>query len=362
MTDPSSSQSPSPSPDSLVLSVPPLGDSAQASPESPREPIAPAPSVPMRPAGRYQHVFWFALLLATVAVLAGTSIAVGAYQSAADPGTVVQAYFAALVQGDAASALGYGAVPSGRHDLLTADVLAAQNAVASISNVTIRDVQRNGDSGQVNVTYLLAFASGKIAVADSIPVVRHGHDWRLSHSAVPQSVSAGAGSTLASFAGSVIPSGDYAMFPGAVPVTYATPNLEPGSSSQVVRFGGNPILQVSAQVSPAGRKAIAPALRAALAACLAGKGNPQTMCPTPTPDSSVPGSLRGTASGATSTPPSFDVANADGKITITEVAKVKASYQNLDQNNLASATTVDSVSVSAHCFATVPATIIWDTP
>jgi len=43
---------------------------------------------------------------------------------------VVRAYFAALSSGDAAGALAYGDLPDGRHDLLTSDVLAAQNAVA----------------------------------------------------------------------------------------------------------------------------------------------------------------------------------------------------------------------------------------
>lgn len=316
----------------------------------------------MRAPGRYQHVFWFALLLAVVAVLTGASIAVGAYQAAGDPGTVVQAYFAALAQGDAAGALGYGTVPSGQHDLLTADVLAAQNAIAPITNVTIRDVHRNVDDAQVLVTYELDFASGKSAISDVVPMVRQGHDWRLAQSAVPQNVNVGDGSTLASFAGSVVPSGDYAMFPGAVPVTYTSPNLELDPAARVVRFSGNTILEVSAQVSAAGRKAITPALRAALTACLAGKGKPQAMCPIPNPNLSVPGSLHGTTTGASTAPPLFTVVSADGRIDVTEEATVKATYQTLDTNNLASATNADSVGVSAHCFATVPTTIIWDAP
>ncbi|HYS38147.1 MAG TPA: hypothetical protein VEO01_21215, partial [Pseudonocardiaceae bacterium] len=62
--------------------------------------------------GRYQHMFWFALLLATAVMLAGASIAVGAYQGAGDPATVVRSYFAAVAAGDAAGALGYGDLPA----------------------------------------------------------------------------------------------------------------------------------------------------------------------------------------------------------------------------------------------------------
>jgi len=32
--------------------------------------------------GRYQHLFWFGLLLATAVTLAGVSITIGAYQAA----------------------------------------------------------------------------------------------------------------------------------------------------------------------------------------------------------------------------------------------------------------------------------------
>lgn len=314
----------------------------------------------MRPPGRYQGVFWFTLLLATVATLAGASIAVGAYQGAGDPGTVVQAYFAALNSGDAAGALGYGDVPPAQRDLLTSAMLAAQNAVAPIENLTVAGVRRNGDSATVDISYTLAFASGKTTVLDAVPVFRQGHYWRLARSAVPLTVDAGDGSTLASFAGSEIPTGDYAMFPGAVPVTYDTPNLELDSASRIVRFSGSGSLQVNAQVSAVGRKLITPVVRAALAACLAGKEEQQPLCPLPDPDQAVPGSLRGIASGKTSGPIQFLVESASGRIDITEEAAVKATYQQLDENNLASPATVESVSVHAHCFATVPGTIIWD--
>ncbi len=157
----------------------------------------------MRPQSRYQHVFWFALLLATAATLAGASIAVGAYEGARDPASVVRAYFAALSDDDAAGALGYGdVVPPGRHDLLTSDVLAAQNAIAPIDDLTVLDVRNNsGTSAVVDVTYRLDFGSGTVTVPDSIAMVHdHGH-WQLALAAVPLTVHPGDGSAFASLAG-----------------------------------------------------------------------------------------------------------------------------------------------------------------
>jgi len=94
-----------------------------------------------------------------------------------------------------------------------------------------------------------------------------------------------------------VPTGDYPMFPGAVPIIYHTPNLEADSSSRVVRFAGTGDMQLNAQVTAAGRKSIVPAVQAALAACLAGHGAPQPLCPVPDPETAVPGSLRGRMTG-----------------------------------------------------------------
>ncbi len=312
--------------------------------------------------GRYQHMFWFALLLATAVMLAGASIAVGAYQGAGDPATVVRSYFAAVAAGDAAGALGYGDLPAGRRDLLTADVLAAQNAVAPISDLIVLRVQHSGANlATVDIGYTLDFASGPTIVVDTVALSRHGHDWRLASSAVAERVSPGNGSTLATFAGATVPTGDYGMFPGAVPITYHTPNLEADSSSRAVRFAGTGSMQVDAQVTAAGRKAIAPAVNAALAACLAGKGAPQALCPVPDPETAVPGSLRGRTTGKAGAGLQLIVTSSDGEIDISEEATVSGIYQSLDENNLASAVTVKSVGLRAHSFATTPGKIVWAT-
>ncbi len=312
--------------------------------------------------GRHQHLFWIALLLATAVTLAGVSVAIGAYQGAADPATVLRAYFSAVASGDAAGALGYGDLPAGRHDLLTADVLAAQNAVAPITDVTVLHVQHTGtDSATVDVGYTLDFPSGPTVVLDSVPMVRLRHDWQLVRSAVREQVDPGNGSTLATFAGAVVPTGDYAMFPGAVPITYHTPNLDADSSSRAVRFAGTGEMQVNAEVSAAGRRAIAPAVQAALVACLAGRGSPQPLCPVPDPSTAVPGSLRGRVTGRPGAALELVVTSSDGAIDISEEAAVSGTYQSLDENNLTSAVTVKSVGLRAHTFATTPGKIMWAT-
>ena len=324
----------------------------------PSYPSSPQPG-PMRPPGRYQGIFWFALLVSVAGVLGGTSIVIGAYQAAADPATVVRAYFSALQDGDAPGALGFGTVPDGHHELLTSDVLAAQNATAPMENVVVLAVHRNGNRAVVDVAYTLGLTSGRTTVRDAVPVSRHGNDWRLDRSAIPVTITPGDGSTLATFAGAAVPNGDYAMFPGAVPVTYSTPNLAADPVSQVMRFIDPGSLEVNAVVSPAGRKLITPALRAALVDCLGGKGNPQALCPVPGRELAVPGSLRGNVTGKTAGLVLL-VNSTTGKIDISGETDVHGTYQKLDDNDIATSTSTSTVDVHAHCFATVPGTIIWD--
>jgi len=55
------------------------------------------------------------------------------------------------------------------------------------------------------------------------------------------------------------------------------------------------------------------------------------------------------------------VTSSDGEIDISEEATVSGTYQSLDENNLASATTVKSVGLRAHTFAIAPGKITWAT-
>jgi len=80
----------------------------------------------------------------------------------------------------------------------------------------------------------------------------------------------GNGSTLATFAGPPCPPAT-TRCSGAVPTVYHTPTWRRTPlARRAVHQTGN--MQVNAQVSAAGRKSIAPAVQAALAACLAGRG------------------------------------------------------------------------------------------
>jgi hypothetical protein len=318
-----------------------------------------APAAEPRPSGPYQHAFWFAVLLAVALTLAGASFAVGAYEAAGQPETVVREYFAALQDGDAAAALGYGTVPSGPHDLLTPGVLAAQNAIGPMRDFAVRDVVRTGDEALVDVAYTVDLPSGPDSVRDTVHVVRQGHGWQLARSAIPVQVFADAGSALASFAGAAVRGGDHLMFPGAVPVTYATSNLELTPSSAVVRFVDSGDVTVIAAVGTAGQKAIVPALRSALAACLAGTSPTEPLCPMPDPQSDVPGSLRGTLTRIDTNRLTMTVVSDDGRVDIGGTVWVRATYQQLDANNLSSEQRTTAMTIEAHTYATAPGMITW---
>jgi hypothetical protein len=334
----------------------------------PRTDLVPEQVAP--PAGRYQHAFWFALLLATAVTLAGTSFAVGAYVADAMPDTVVRAYFAALQRGDAPGALGYGPVlddqlgdgtaPAVQHQLLTPAVLAKQNSLAPIQDLVVRKVERSGDTANVDITYLIDLPSGRQFVSDTVPVVRHGHGWRLAASVVVEVVDPGGGSALADIIGTKVPRGQFDLFPGAVPVSYDTPNLELSARDRVVRFADSGDLQVDAAVSPAGRRAIAPAVDAAMAACLAGRSTVQTLCPVPDIGSSVPGSLRGRLVRSVSTTMTLRIDSPDGRIHIGGAAAVDATYQGLDDNNIATTEHTVTVPLAAYCYPTAPGTVRWN--
>ncbi len=334
----------------------------------PTNPLPPRLTVPKRRAVEPVPVrrpvsqgFWFALLLATALTLGGTAFAIGAYQADASPQTVVLQYFAALRDGDAAAALGYGPVPDGSDVLLTPAVLAAQNATGPIAGVAVHQVHRSGDTADVDVTYTVDLATGPVDAADTFPVHRHGHGWRLDRSAVAVNLDPDGGSSLASFAGADLPSGDFLMFPGALPVGYDTPTLTlpaPG----IVRFDDAGMVDVRAAVTAAGRRQILPALRQALTACLAGRSPAQPLCPVPDARDDVPGSLRGTLTGVNPRSLDFTVGTSDGKIDIHGTVSVHATYQQLDQNNMATVQTTAVTTLSAYCFATTPGTIGWTAP
>lgn len=320
-----------------------------------------AEPVPMRPVGRYQQAFWFVLLLATAVALGGASITAGAFTADGQPDTVVREYFAALENGDAAAALGYGTVPKGRLALVSPAALAAQNATGQIVGLSVGRIGRIGHNrAEVHVGYTVDLRSGPVAESDVVDVVRHGHGWRLAHSALDELITPGAAGNLARLDGAAVPNGQYLMFPGAVPVTYVTPNLRLADLSSTVSFGDGGDLTVDAAVTAAGRQAITPLLRAALASCLAGTAKAEGQCPLPKAPVSVPGSLRGSLTG-TSTDLTFRVDRTGGTITVSGTFPVTAKYQTLDPNNIESTKTTKFTPVFATCYAAGPGTVWWRT-
>lgn len=310
--------------------------------------------------GRRSDRFWFTVLMATVTLLVGASVAVGGFLSSGEPDNVVRDYFDALARGDASAALGYGDVPAEpKHDLLTPEALAAQRAVAVPTDLAVLRVDRHGDTADVQVRYALPFASGRQDVTDTVPVARRGSRWRLRQSAVPTEMTSGDGVERATVAGAQAPSGRYALFPGALPVHYDTPNLEQVGSGRVVKFAKGDVSLIAAQVSEAGRKAIAPLVDQALADCLAGHGKQQPLCPSPHPVSAVPGSLQGKLVAPPSKTMSYKVQTRDGEILVEGTAVVDASYTDLDSNNMPKPTKTASVVFDAHFPATGPLQLIW---
>lgn len=310
-----------------------------------------------RASGR-QGAFWLGLLLCAALALGGASFATAAYLADGQPATVVRAYFAALQRGDAAAALGYGDLPAGAPGLLTDRVLAAQRAVAPIAGLTVIGVFVHGDNADVDVSYAL----GRRPVLDRVPVVRRGHGWRLAHGAVAVALHTSNGAAHARLAGAPVPTGTFALFPGAIPVVFDTPNLELDSvAGAAVRFNGLPDILVRGAVSAAGRRALGPALRAALASCLAGRSSAQAICPVPDPFTAVPGTLRGTLTQLDVDQLDLVVASPGGRIDIGGAATVSGTFSALDDNDLAVSTPATTVNLRAHSSATQPGAIVWET-
>jgi hypothetical protein len=324
-------------------------------------------SRPPRRASRHRGVTLFTALVATFAVLVGGYVAMSRYLAKSSPGSVVTSYFAALAGDDAARALSYGTVPGGDHEYLTAAVLRDQLAAGAISDVQVMSIDEQSRNAQVGIYYQLRSAAGTSNVSDVVPLVRAGRQWRLAESAVPTTVGLRQATRRAALAGTAFPAGPVAMFPGALPVTFDTPNLMLEASGSTVDFDGGDDAALTVTVSSAGVSAARSAVAAALAACLSGASiSPQ--CPQPTGANLriVPGTLRGALSATGTSALTVAVTgDADGVLTITGTVDVTGSYKSLDFDNIASAVTSSTifVPVAAHCYASaLPASLRWGPP
>jgi hypothetical protein len=320
-------------------------------------------SVPAPLPRRHRVVFWAAVVASLAAVAGGGYLAVTRYQEETAPERVVLDYLTALASGDAAGALAYGDLPEDDRDLLSDEVLAAQLAIAPISSIAVSPAVGSGETVTAEVRYELGFDSGPQTVEDTITLAKTGRTWRLAEVAVPVSMRVTYGASRATIAGAEVPDGRQLVFPGALPITFDTENLELDETTRVVRFSQDGDLEEQAELSAIGHEAVATALDAALASCLDGTAAALTLCPLPTDARSVPGSVRGTLVEPASETVLIETQSGnDGLVKISGQVTVSGEYQQLDFNNQHVAKSGDIVIfVRAACYATSPDVLIWRT-
>jgi hypothetical protein len=308
---------------------------------------------------RRRGLYWVGVLVALAALVGGGIIVVTAWTSESAPETAALAYFRALERGDAPAALGLGDVPAGVHSYLTSDVLQLSSNVAKIDNVHVLSVDRSGRTAKVTLQYQLIYPGEVVAVTDTVDTVQRGHRWRLTRTAVPVHVRVGAGASRMSVGGTPVPNRTVLFFPGALPISVDTPNLE--LDRVVVHLNGASPKPLEPRVSSAGTNAVAKAVAAAVNECLRNRAD--TSCPTADdPITVVPGSVRGTvdAAGVAEHLKIQLDPNPNGLLRITGTVKVNGSFQILDfDNQPVHKTGPVQLAVSASCYASDPSNIVW---
>ena len=323
-------------------------------------PVAVQPPPPYFPAPprRHRGMFWVAVLAALVALAGGAIVAITAYTGASTPDAVTKAYFRALGRGDAPGALALGDLPAGSRTFLTSDVLRVALKIARLTDVEVLTVDEDAGTARVTVQYELRFAQQPVIVNDTVELRKGGHGWRLDDTAVATSLDPAAAGRRLSLAGAAVPSGTVLLFPGALPITVDTPNLD--LDDRVVHLNGFIPSDLQPVVTKAGKRAVADAVGAALKSCLNGKT--VAPCPAPNDDRAVPGSVRGTLPADVAAKLNVAVASGpDGLLDVSGTVDVRGRYQRLNFNNLAvpRSGTIHLV-VRAHCYATNPNKLVWD--
>jgi hypothetical protein len=271
------------------------------------------------------------MVLATTVVVAGAAYSYVQYRKTSGPDGAVEGYFAALARGDASAALAFGDVPAGPTALLTDEVLAEQQRIAALREVSILDVAEHGDVADVHYGYVLAFARAPQPVTGTMRVVRGGSGWRLARTAVPTTISMDQAADRFTFAGTTVPDGRTLLFPGAVPVRFDNPYLQLDPATSSVGFAGPARVDVRVEPTPAARAALTRQLTSRLTTCVSA-ARPDPQCPLPTPRT-VPGSLHGRIASPSYT---FRVSSAAaGAITVTGTAIFVGRYRSLTYDNVA---------------------------
>jgi hypothetical protein len=310
-------------------------------------------------------VFWVAVCTACVVTLAGTAVAVAGYFASTGPGQVVREYFAALSRGDARAALGYGTVPNGPRDLLTAPVLRAQQQEGRIGPAAVIAVSDKGDTAVVSVHYTITFDSGLMSVVDDrVTLIEGGRSWRLAQTAVPVDLTLRAAQHRATVAGAAIPAGLPLVFPGVAPIMFDTKALQLGESGRVVRFADQQRAALEVTVSPAGRSVVTEAVAGALRTCLSSP-KPDPLCPMPTTGRAVPGTVRGAPVDPDAIAANLLVtvsSDPDGRLDVTGRVPITGSFVVLSFDNQWTTKQMSRypLAIRAHASAVTPTDIVWD--
>lgn len=294
------------------------------------------------------------MVVALGVTAAGAGTAVAGIMQAGRVETTVEDYFAAVADGRAADALALGAIPDGDRSYLTQDVLDAQRDIGRISGVDVGTVTRSGSAASVVVSYRVSTGAASFDVRDTVHLDKHGWRWRMAAVAAPVSVTADTAADRVALAGTALPVKPVLMFPGSLPLETNSGLLSVFREQTVARFAASGPVDVVIGVSADGQTAIAAALDAAVAACLA-PANADPTCPTTVQGVRfVPGSM----TGSPTQPPSVAgvtygvLPDASGRILASGNFQAQVQWKQLNFNNVAE-TKTDALTLSYK--ATVPA-------
>ena len=278
--------------------------------------------------------YWVGILAALACFGGGLTVAYLGYAATSGPDGTVRGYYAALQRGDAPDALAFGAVPRGPHLLLTSDVLAQQQRIAPIRGFSIVSTAQHGNRASVRVRYTVAFPKNPQPQRDDVRLRRSGDTWRLVRTAVATRLDLPAAALRATITRAGIPQGTVLMFPGAVPIRYDSPYLEPAPATAVVSFASKPHTRVIVRVSAAGWRTVVHALVGTLTKCLSAGPREAAGCPAPAPRY-VPGTLRGRLVGNIRDQMIILLArdNADGRLDVSGRIRVRGHYRWLTFTN-----------------------------
>jgi hypothetical protein len=303
-------------------------------------------------------LYWAGVFVAVGLVATGVTVAVLGYADTAGPEGAVRGDVAALVGGDAPTALAYGPLPAGSHSLLTREVLREQQRVAPLQRVTIEGVHRHGDTAEVAVKYLLAFPDLDLPVSAQVPVHKSSGQWRLDRVAIPVRLRASEGSQRQSILGGPVPTGAALLFPGALPISLDTRYLELDPTVDTVAFDSPSLININLAVSAAGRAAFTRATLAKVRTCVTGAPDPA--CPLPD-ERYVPGSVHGSVDGGVrDAEVTLVPADGAGTMLLNGRVSVDGTYQRLDFHNrqLSGHGRID-ISVHAISYAVAPVQVRW---